>query len=208
MFSSTNIASSENFLNDMIGGAAPPIDMIKFLVIYIFILYSPLYSPKVKESIEHLFNNTASRVIWTFALFWALCGCIQSALILTVIAQILLHVSTDTDDYPILDYEYPTNVVPHSQHENVGHPVIHNQSPQKQDNATCNHQPRPGAATAHPAAHSAAHSAAHPAAHSAAHPAAHSAAHPAPHNLSGQHPGIAHQPVAVSASNAEQFASV
>ena len=90
MFSSTNIASSENFLNDMIGGAAPPIDMIKFLVIYIFILYSPLYSPKVKESIEHLFNNTASRVIWTFALFWALCGCIQSALILTVIAHALV----------------------------------------------------------------------------------------------------------------------
>ena len=125
MFSSTNVATTDDFLNDMVGGAKDPVDMIKLLVVYIFILYSPLYSPKVKESIEQLFNNTPSRIIWTFALFWALCGCIQTALILTVIAHALLWVSTDYDDYPLLDYEYPPHsIVPHDP-DNTHHPAHH-----------------------------------------------------------------------------------
>ena len=168
MFSSTNVATTDDFLNDMVGGAKAPVDMIKLLVVYIFILYSPLYSPKVKESIEHLFNNTPSRIVWTFALFWALCGCIQTSLILTVVAQALLYMTTDYDDYPLLDYEYPSHpVVAHDPHDTHA-PAHHAGTPQPNVHAQHNckqptHRPQMQTIAPHAPSHAPSHASVTPA---------------------------------------------
>ena len=106
--SSTN--NSDNFLQEMIGGASKsPMDMLKLFIIFMFILYVPVYSPTLKSNFVFLFNNNPARIIWTFLVFWALCNCFKSSLILTVIVVVLLCLISQ-QDCNILNYDNNDNM--------------------------------------------------------------------------------------------------
>ena len=103
MLSSTN--NSDNFLQEMIGGATKkPMELLKLFIIFMFILYVPVYSPTLKSNFVFLFNNNPARIIWTFLVFWALCGCLKSSLILAVIVVVLLCLISQ-QDCNILNYD-------------------------------------------------------------------------------------------------------